>query len=140
MIPFEFSKSHVQVEDGGCFLVDVPAGLKSKEELLHALAERGHFPNYFGSNWDALLDCLRDFEWVDEKRIVINHQDVPLPDDPLERRTYLEILQEAIHECSESRTAPSRDPLGARMPNHHLHIVFPESARKLIAESLSTHD
>jgi hypothetical protein len=37
--------------------------LTSKSELLNAIATTLEFP-YFGHNWDALLDCLRDLEWV----------------------------------------------------------------------------
>ena len=41
------------------------AGLSTKEQFLGALAERLNFPAYFGHNWDALVDCLRDLdEWL----------------------------------------------------------------------------
>ncbi|MDA0207486.1 MAG: barstar family protein [Acidobacteria bacterium] len=32
----------------------------SKSALLAELAEAMRFPEWFGNNWDALLDCLRD--------------------------------------------------------------------------------
>ena len=34
----------------------------SKEELLNAIAESLHFPSYFGVNYDALEDCLKEFD------------------------------------------------------------------------------
>src|SRR4051812_10090570 len=37
--------------------------LTSKSELLNAIAITLEFP-FFGHNWDALLDCLRDLEWI----------------------------------------------------------------------------
>jgi RNAse (barnase) inhibitor barstar len=32
-----------------------------KSNLLSELYKKLCFPNYFGFNWDALLDCMRDF-------------------------------------------------------------------------------
>jgi RNAse (barnase) inhibitor barstar len=37
---------------------------RTKEELLRQLGEALRFPEYFGQNWDALDDCLRDMEWL----------------------------------------------------------------------------
>ena len=39
------------------------AGVRDKEGLLEACAISFDFPDSFGSNWDALSDCLRDFSW-----------------------------------------------------------------------------
>ncbi len=36
------------------------AGISGEEELFSALAAELSFPEWFGANWDALLDCLRD--------------------------------------------------------------------------------
>jgi len=36
------------------------AALRGKDDLMNALAEALKFPDYFGRNWDAVLDCLRD--------------------------------------------------------------------------------
>jgi len=37
---------------------------ESKADLLGRFAESMNFPSYFGQNWDALLDCLRDLSWA----------------------------------------------------------------------------
>ena len=39
------------------------AHVRSKAELLSALAAAGGFPAGFGHNWDALADSLGDFSW-----------------------------------------------------------------------------
>lgn len=36
------------------------AGIGDEGELFSALASVLSFPDWFGGNWDALLDCLRD--------------------------------------------------------------------------------
>jgi RNAse (barnase) inhibitor barstar len=42
--------------DGSC--------ITGKGELLDAIARSLSFPDYFGRNWDALEECLRDLEWL----------------------------------------------------------------------------
>lgn len=36
------------------------ASIESKADFLTAVAEALDFPDYFGHNWDALDECLRD--------------------------------------------------------------------------------
>ena len=74
----------------------LPLGIKDKATLLSAYAEAGRFPEYFGYNWDALSDCLCDFSWVSQKRVIIVHSDIPLLKDSEELSLYLSILANAI--------------------------------------------
>jgi len=94
-LPFVFGskKDHVVAED---FVLSLPEGIESKSDLLSHYAGAGHFPAYFGNNWDALNDCLRDFSWIRQKRIVIIHNDLPLSNNAKELLTYLEILADAV--------------------------------------------
>jgi Barstar (barnase inhibitor) len=41
-----------------------------KETLFSELQQKLNFPDYFGTNWDALRDVMCDFSWLGEKRIV----------------------------------------------------------------------
>jgi RNAse (barnase) inhibitor barstar len=47
----------------------------SKSALLAALAKGLKLPEHFGSNWDALADCLEDSDWLGSHgvTIVIRH-------------------------------------------------------------------
>lgn len=38
--------------------------LEDDRTLLAAVAEAFEFPDYFGANWDALDECLRDMSWA----------------------------------------------------------------------------
>ena len=78
--------------EGNKFQVLIPT-VKSKQELISELADKLHFPDYFGYNWDALCEVLRDFYWVNEKIIMIEHHGIStIPVADLE--TYLEIISE----------------------------------------------
>jgi hypothetical protein len=100
---------------GDEYAAEVPVGVRSAEALLQALYDALHLPGYFGFNWNALSDCLRDFHWLQQRAIVLRHRDVPaLP--AAELRTYLEVLAEAV---------------GSWQPGeeHSLRVVFPSKVR-----------
>jgi hypothetical protein len=63
---------------------------------MSVLADQLRIPDWFGWNWDALQDSLRDLSWLSEDTVVVHHERVPdLPVDEL--RTYLAILDEVAH-------------------------------------------
>ncbi len=37
---------------------------RSREQMLNLIGEGLELPTWFGSNYDALMDCLCDFSWV----------------------------------------------------------------------------
>ena len=39
-------------------------GITNDHELLVRVAQGMDFPDYFGKNWDALDECLRDLDWL----------------------------------------------------------------------------
>jgi RNAse (barnase) inhibitor barstar len=45
--------------------------VRDKGRLLEACALSFSFPDWFGSNWDALADCLRDLSWRPARGYVI---------------------------------------------------------------------
>jgi RNAse (barnase) inhibitor barstar len=40
------------------------SGKFSKDDFILSIAKAMGFPGYFGGNWDALDECLRDMEWL----------------------------------------------------------------------------
>ena len=34
--------------------------IRTRDDLLRSIADAMQFPDYFGMNWDAVIDCLRD--------------------------------------------------------------------------------
>lgn len=52
------------------------AVITDKASFLHASARALHFPHYFGRNWDAFADCLRDLAWAPAPAYVVLYHDV----------------------------------------------------------------
>lgn len=51
------------------------ARVRSKPALLDAIAAAADFPAWFGHNWDALADSLRDFSWCPAAGYVLRLRD-----------------------------------------------------------------
>jgi len=119
------------------FIVRVPKGIRSAQDLFARLADAGNFPGYFGANWNALLDCLRDFSWIPNRTVIILHADIPLQNAPEECHTYLEILSSAREDWLRP-PAPDALPATPEWPyvEHDLRIVFPAASRAAIAALL----
>lgn len=78
-------------DESNTFVGKIPKGITSKTELLEKLSEVLQFPSYFGHNWDALDECLRDFHWLKKKQVVVLHADLPSLGKK-ELHTYLDSL------------------------------------------------
>lgn len=111
-LQFEFVSDLTGFRSPGALVVRLPGRLQRKRDLLRTLADGLKFPHYFGHNWDAVEECLRDLSWLGAgAHIVLLHEQVPLADSD-QLRTYTEILRSAL------------TTHGGR-----LRIVFPWNAR-----------
>jgi hypothetical protein len=117
---FSFDLQPAAPDGAAGFVMHVPSGLAAKLPLLEAYRQGLNFPAYFGNNWDAVADCLRDLSWIDQHRIVIIHADLPGLSGPY-KRVYLEILADSVK---------SWEPEGG----HELNVVFPSSCRAAILD------
>jgi hypothetical protein len=92
-LPFLFVDSPAEFSDDAALVVRVPAGVRSKQKLLAILADKLHFPGYFGWNWDALEECLGDLSWLPQgQRVAIVHDDLPFGSGGDNRAVYQNIL------------------------------------------------
>jgi hypothetical protein len=135
---FKYSDSWELMRGDDDFVLKVPVGIRSKAELLEAFASAGHFPDYFGWNWDALQDCLRDLSWICSRRVVVMHRDLPLLDDPAECRIYLEILLMVLTDWTGSiRPDAAESPPEWPYVEHELIVIFPANARGAVVRTLA---
>ena len=102
---------------------DVPVGINSKTALLEALFMHLHFPEYFGGNWDALDECIRDLSWLPQGDVVLCHKDLPLLEDRAALSTYLSILKDAIEKWSVTK-------------ERKLIVVFPPNVESIVRSVL----
>jgi RNAse (barnase) inhibitor barstar len=113
---FEFASDLTGFRAPGSFVARLPGRLRRRQDLFRALAKALRLPGYFGNNWDALEECLRDRSWLGkDEHVVLLHEHLPLADSR-QRKIYVEILLNA-----QSTSGGT------------LRIVFPESARARLA-------
>lgn len=94
MLPFKFLDGSPSYDAAEVFYVRVDPKISLSEELLKSLYYLLWFPGYFGFNWDALYDCLRDLGWIPCHKIVLVHEALPsLPEEDL--KVYLEVLRDS---------------------------------------------
>ena len=95
--PFLFSEDPAAYRAEGALVVRIPAKAKGKEKLLSVLAAKLRFPSYFGHNWDALEECLRDLSWLSaQPRVVIVHEACPFSSAGEALAIYQGILADAV--------------------------------------------
>ncbi|MFJ8039624.1 barstar family protein [Kitasatospora sp. NPDC096147] len=82
----------------------------TEQELFEQMSARLRLPAYFGWNWDALSECLRDMRWApaDHYLIVIERSALALREHAEDRDTLLEILGRVGHHWGQSPDRPGR--------------------------------
>lgn len=79
--------------------------LPDEDSVFQAFLVAFEFPQYFGWNWDALNDCLRDLKWLPANAyvVVIDHAGDVLAADRERRRTLFRILRRAANHPRAAR-------------------------------------
>lgn len=83
------------------------SGLDGKAALLDRCAVEFAFPSYFGHNWDALQDCLRDLSWAPATRgylVVYDHGGDLADADPAAHRTLMDVFDTTVGYWRETGT------------------------------------
>ena len=71
--------------------------VRGKKEFLARLAKALRCPPYFGMNWDALSDCMRDLSWLNDNGwvvILLNGQEFAVKNQD-DFMTAIDVLQTA---------------------------------------------
>lgn len=116
---FYFGDASISQND---YVAKVPIGINEKIQLMSCLKSALQLPDYFGSNWDSLDECLSDLELINQPVVWLKHGDLPLTDDEANSRIYLDVLNVVcgrLSKCEEKQ----------------LRVIFPMAYRNAI-ESL----
>jgi hypothetical protein len=93
---FVFAPNARMLDEASTRVLEVPpTGLSDKRALLDWYAQALDLPDYFGGNWDALEECLRDLSWINERSVVLYHRAVPLESSPHDQKVYVQVLASA---------------------------------------------
>ena len=95
--PFIFEISDRILSDPNNFILRIPQGIQTVDELFNYYIKEAKFPQYYGGNWDAFKDCLCDFSWIEQHKIIILHEDLPLMRKVKDAQTYVDILITAVN-------------------------------------------
>ena len=109
-MPFLFLDNASPLSQETYRLALIPCNVPDRNTLLDVYQQVLSFPDYFGRNWDAFDECMRDLSWIKDKRIAVVHGDLPLSLG--EGKIYLEILRDAV-------------VFWASEPDHVLEVTFP---------------
>jgi hypothetical protein len=111
---------------GSSLVIKIPPGIADADELMRVLVSGLGYEDYFGENWNALEDVLRNLSWVPSKTVVILHSDLPLRQacNRAELDNYLGVLSNSVRDWIE------------RPGKHSLHVAFPGSVLAEIASAL----
>ena len=123
----------------------VPAGIESEAALFETLSEALRFPDYFGCNWDALDECIRDLSWLPPGDVSLSHADLPLSQDHESLATYLEILDDAIKRWNTigsnllyiSPEPGNTSELQTSLRHRKFKVVFPAKTKDTVERLLA---
>jgi RNAse (barnase) inhibitor barstar len=115
---FVFGDNLPELGQEDIFVARILGAIATRDQLFAVLARELRLPSYFGGNWDALSDCLRDLSWIEPRRVIIDHEAVPVL-DTVTLRAYLEVLRDCATDWKPGE-------------EHELLVRFPASAEARI--------
>ncbi len=126
MTYFDFYNTKNEIKlDTESKIFHIPENLERPIDIFHLYESELNIPSDFGKNWNAFFDNIRLFEFINEKNVLIIHQDIPFYQNKEIERAYIEILFDAVRHWWE-------------FPEHKLYVYFPESCRSELDQIIET--
>ena len=85
--------------------------MRDSDGVFTEFYEALRLPDYFGWNWDALRDCLRDLHWLDAAHFLVAIDDAEevLSEEPGEREVLMRALRDAVKHWAGKPELPGRE-------------------------------
>ncbi|MGW0395101.1 barstar family protein [Streptomyces sp. NPDC003042] len=100
LVPQPLAPALAAAEEAGWTTVRLDLdGVRSKAALMRRCGDALRVPRWFGGNWDALADALRDLSWLPGapgRLVAVTSWSGYAEDRPVEWDTLTEILEEAV--------------------------------------------
>jgi RNAse (barnase) inhibitor barstar len=112
--------------------------MSDSDGVFHQFYEHLKLPDYFGWNWNALRDCLRDFHWLNATLylIAIDEAEKILRDEPGERATFFKILNDSAETWATAHPDPRT---GEGTPFNVVFLCQPQFHKDLNGEISGTN-
>ncbi|AGL19007.1 barstar family protein [Actinoplanes sp. N902-109] len=83
------------------------SALPDEDAVFDAFRQAFRFPAWFGWNWDALSDCLRDLSWLPADRflVLVDNSDDVLAGDADARQEFFAVLRRAAQQWANPLTS-----------------------------------
>ena len=110
--------------DSGLLVARISTRIDRKDQFFETLRRELQLPDYFGANWDALEECLRDLSWLTNYRgVLLVHAGLPFHSGNRSRNIDLQILQDTVQYWTQESPFT-------------FTTLFPERSRHEITKSL----
>ncbi len=113
------------------YIAMIPSDLQTERDLMIAY-EKSVNPPFFGRNWDSLNEILHDFSWINQKEVIIAHEDLPTNLNIEDIKSMLSVLSDAVQLLKDGPREGFELPDG----KHALTVIFPLEAKTRIEEVL----
>jgi RNAse (barnase) inhibitor barstar len=112
-------------------------GVSDPDKLFKIFVDAFRFPDYFGYNWNAFDECIRDLSWLHSSSyvlVILNFEKMRLKQD--DQQLLISVLQSAAEIWTKGRTFNRRFPVPPTP--FHIVITLDKNERSGIIDFLKT--
>ncbi len=127
---FEYGNNAINSDE---LIINVPECIFIGDDFFTIAHYIFQFPPYFGRNWNAFEECIKDYHWLEkEKYIIIQHDNFPEIREDM--NIYMRILKRAVLYWRNVQ----KEGDDYSFLKHKFRVVFPVECKEKINEILNS--